>query len=317
MEWISSRLEGFRFSFALKMAAIGSVLAILYTISRPNTYLSEAKLLPPAGAGSELEGGLSGLAAAAGFSLPSSRGKDGNYTDILKSRWMAENLLNAQYTYEYKNWYFGKPIKQTGTLSQYFHARNLDQGVMAVNPALTVSKEQKTNVVSVSFVSKSPELSRQVTERAVGLLDQFLRENMQAGGSNKLKFIDSRIQDCQKELDAHAAAYRDYIRINRNYASTTDPEVRLRVLQLESKLALQRQLLASLIVSREKSLLDSKNDMPNLTVLDQASLPSEKSGPNRSLIVMYTAFLVLLVSWCLDNRNQLYERLAALGKEPA
>lgn len=317
VEWISRGLEGFHFAYALKMTLIGSILVVIYTISKPNVYLSEAKLLPPAGSGSEMEVGLSGLAAAAGFSLPGSRGKDGNYTDILKSRWMAENLLNFQYTYDFKDWYFGRPIRRTGTLSEYFRARNLDQGIMALDPALKVSKDQKSNVVSISFVSKSPELSRQVTARAVGLLDKFLRENMQVVGINKLKFIDSRIQDCQGGLDALSAEFRDYTRKNKNYASTTDPDVRLRVLQLESNLALQRQLLNSLIVSREKSVLDSKNDMPNLTILDQASLPTEKSGPNRSLIVIYSAFLELLIFWSLDNRNKLYEYFVGLAKESA
>lgn len=303
------RLRGtFGWKKALAGACIGAGASIVFAIMQPNEYRSEAKLLPSQGSANEIEGGLLTMAAAAGIDIGGgSRGRETLHVEILRSRWMAENLLKHEYTYSYRNSYFGVLHSEKGTLATYFHARNLDEGVRALGTAMGVARDQKTGVVSLAFLSKSPELSHQVVARAVESLDVFLREKLQTGGSNRMKFIESRIVDAQREYDAAGQRFTAFVQSNLNYMASQDPKTRVQGMRLEGELNLRRQLLTSLFVSREKALLDAKNDIPNLTVMDAASLPQQKSKPNRGKTVIYATFLAFLLVWSIDNRRNLLQ----------
>jgi uncharacterized protein involved in exopolysaccharide biosynthesis len=303
---LKNACRNYRFSFAARMALLAGVLAALYTVTLPNLYQAEARLLPPSDGGSEQVGGLASMAAMAGLNIPASRGKENLYSEILRSRWMADRLVQRSYHYQYKNWYLGRTMDVTGTLHGYFRARNLDQAVKMIRARITVAKDPKTNVVSVSFESKSPGLAQAVVRDAITDLDLFLREKLQSGGEVKIRFIESRIKEAQATFDDTTERFAAFVRNNRNYQSSSDPDIRLKGIRMESELALQKQMMASLIISREKALMDAKNDMPNLVVLDQPSLPLEKSGPNRSYIVIYVTFLAGVLFWCMDNRQQLF-----------
>ena len=60
---------------------------------------------------------------------------------------------------------------------------------------------------------------------------------------------------------------------------------------------LRQQLVTTLALGYEQALLEEKNDMPILNVLDEADVPFEKSGPSRTLNVLIAILAAAGVTW--------------------
>jgi uncharacterized protein involved in exopolysaccharide biosynthesis len=77
--------------------------------------------------------------------------------------------------------------------------------------------------------------------------------------------------------------------------------VRLKGTRLEAELRLRTQVVTTLAIAREQALMEEKNDMPILNVLDVGNLPLEKSGPARSQTVVFVAIVISLGAFVVFN----------------
>ncbi len=300
----------------LQWALAAGVFAALIALFMPNYYRSEARLLPveSKGLGGNL-GGLASAAAAFGVSVPGAEGNDANFVDILNSRWLREQLLQSEFQYPMRTWRFGSERVVKGTLSVYLEAKNTDMALQALGKVLSSSRDLKSKVISISAETRSPELSWAVVLRASKLLEVFLQEKGRTHGGAKAAFADARLADARREFEEAENAFRTFLESNRNYLGSADPGVRLKGARLEGELRLRQQLITTLALNREQALLEEKNDIPILNVLDPGNLPIEKSRPARSQLVIAWAFLAGLVVWGFENRRWIKGRLFESSKE--
>lgn len=299
-----------------KRAAGVGIAAAVITLFMPNYYKSDACLLPVEAKGTGGLGNLSAAAAAFGVALPGGEGSDANFTDILQSRWMKENLLQTEFTFHARSWRFGTDTLRHETLYAYLDARNMDRAVKAMDKVLSASRDLKSKVITISAETKSPELSQEIVQRATALLNEFVLEKSQTRGSEKAAFAEARLADARKAMDKAEATLLAFLEANRNYQVSADPAVRLRGARLEADLNLRRQLVTTLAINREQALLDAKNDVPILNLLDKANLPIDKSKPHRSIIVLLIVLLSGMGAWGWDNRAWIRERLLEDDSEP-
>lgn len=291
-------------------ALAAGLVTALVTLFMPNYYRSEVRLLPveSKGIGGNL-GGLASAAAAFGVSVPGGDGNDANYVDILNSRWMREQVLNTEFQYHVRSWRFGVEKVERGNLYTYLESKNMDRAVNEVGNVLSSTRDIKSKVISISAESRSPELSQLVAQRAARLLEVFLQEKGRTRGGAKAVFADARLADARREMDESELTLRQFLESNRGYASSSDPGVRLKGTRLEAEHRLRQQLVATLAMNREQALLEEKNDIPILNMLDSGNLPIDKSRPGRSQIVMAVVFLVGLVVWGMRNWPWVQQRL--------
>ncbi len=285
-------------------ALSAGVLTAMITLFMPNHYKSEAKLLPADPNASGATVGLAAAAAAIGVGIGGAGGSDANFVDIMNSRWLMEQLLdpNVELHYRTRAWRFGPEHPETGSLYAYLNEENMDRAVKALDKIMDATKDLKSNVITLSVETKSPELSQLIVIRTTDLLNQFVVQNTRTRGTEKAAFAEARLADARHEMDQAEEAFRAFLEVNRNYLVSGDPATRLKGARLESELSLRRQLVTTLAMNREQSLLDAKNDIPILNVLDSGNLPIEKSKPKRSVIVMLTTLFVGVISWTWWNR---------------
>jgi len=295
----------------LQWAVAAGLLTAVVTLFMPNYYRSEARLLPveSKGLGGSL-GGLATAAAAFGVAVPGGEGNDANFVDVLNSRWLREQLLNTEFQYHARSWRFGAEHLVKGTLSDYLEAKNLDRAVQELSSVLSVSRDLKSKVIFIGAETRSPDLSQLVVRRAGKLLEVFLQEKGHTRGGAKVVFAEARLAEARREMDEAEEALLRFLEGNRNYLNSADPAVRLKGTRLEGELRLRQQLVTTLALNREQALLEEKNDIPILNVLDQGNLPIEKNRPARSQLVVALAFLVGLGSWGFENRRWIKERLS-------
>ena len=296
----------------LLLALVAGFLAAIYTLTLPNLYRAEVRLLPveSKGSGGSL-GGLASTAAAFGLSVPTGDGSDANFVDVLNSRWLREQLLNTNFNFHANYWRFGSWKLEKKRLLDFLEAKNMDQGIRALGPIYSSSRDLKSNVISISAETASPELSLAIVQQATKLLESFNREKGRTRGGAKAAFAERRLAEGRVELDEAEGAFRRFLEANRNFQASSDPSVHLRGTRLEAEFRLRQQLVASIAMNREQALLEEKNDIPILNILDPGNLPIEKSKPVRATIVLLTMMLVGTGSWIWLNRNWVREWLLA------
>lgn len=280
------------------------------SLSTPNYYKSEARLLPveAKGIGGNL-GGLASAAAAFGVSVPGSDSSDANYVDVLSSRWLKEQLLQTEFQYHTRSWRFGTERAERGTLYDYLGAKNIDRAVGEVAKVLSFSRDLKSKVISISAETRSPELSQLIVQRTEKLLEVFLQDKGRTRGGAKAAFAEARLAEARREMDEAEDALRRFLEGNRNYLTSGDPAVRLKGSRLETELRLRQQLVTSIAMNREQALLEEKNDIPILNLLDPGNLPIEKSKPTRSVTVLIAMLVVGAGVWLSRNREWVRARL--------
>ena len=282
-------------------AAIALVVA-LCTLFIPNQYKSEARLLP---AESRVGGGLgaaSMAAAAVGVSIPGQEGPDAAYLDILNSRSLREALLLTRFNYKARSWTLGAEQVREQSLFDYIGKPNMDRAMKALKDRITTSRDFKSKLITIVVETKNPELSQQVAQRITRLLDEFVVLKSQTRGSTKAAFSEKRLQEARQEMAQAEESFRHFLDGNRNFLLSPDPSVKLKGLRLENELKLRTQIVTTLAISREQALLEEKNDMPILNVLDPGNLPIEKSWPPRAMLIGAAFLLATVLGWLYLNR---------------
>lgn len=293
-------------------AFAAGLLTALVTLFLPNYYRSEARLLPveSKGIGGNL-GGLASAAAAFGVSVPGGDSTDANFVDVLNSRSLKEQLLRTEFQYHTRSWRFGAERLETGTLYAYVDEKNMDRAVKEVGSVVSASRDLKSKVITLSAETKSPELSQLIVQRAGKLLETFLQEKGRTRGGAKAAFAEARLAEARREMDEAEDTLRRFLEGNRNVQTSGDPSVRLKGSRLETELRLRQQLVSAIAMNREQALLEEKNDIPILNMLDPGNLPIDKSKPSRSVMVLLAMLLVGAGGWVWLNRGWVRERLLA------
>ncbi|WLT31335.1 hypothetical protein [Geothrix sp. PMB-07] len=296
----------------IRWAFGAGLVAVVVTLFLPNYYKSEVRLLPveSKGLGGNL-GGLASAAAAFGVSVPGGDSSDANFVDVLNSRWLREQLLQTEFQFHTRSWRFGAEKLETCSLYSYMDQKNMDRALKELSEILTSSRDLKSKVILISAETKSPELSQRIVQKAGKLLEIFLQEKGRTRGGAKAAFAEARLKDARGEMDEAEGLFRRFLEGNRNYLNSADPAVRLKGTRLETELRLRQQLVTTLAMNREQALLEEKNDVPILNILDPGNLPIEKSKPARSVIVILVAVLVGASGWVWLNREWVKARILA------
>lgn len=299
----------------LQIGFAAAVVTALVSLFLPNYYRSEARILPVEAKG--ISGGLGNLASAAaafGVSVPGGDSVDANFVDILQSRWLREKLLNSKFKFKVRSWRFGVDRERHETLYAYLKAENVDRALKQMASMVSASKDLKSKVILLAVDTKSPELSQLVVRRSLELLEEFIQQKGRTRGGAKALFAEARLAEARTELAEAEDVLRRFMEVNRNHQASSDPTVRLRGARLEAEQRLRMQLLTTLAMNREQALMEEKNDVPILNVLDGGNLPIDKSRPARSVIVMLTFILVTAGAWAFANRAWIQSRLLNSGE---
>jgi uncharacterized protein involved in exopolysaccharide biosynthesis len=292
--------------------SIGFLVAIAtagLSLLMPNYYRSEARILPVESKTSGNFGQVATAAAALGFSVPGQDSGDGNFVEILNSRWMLENIVNTKYSFHARSWRFGPEELHNQNLLDYFHLKNIDQGVSVAKSMFLISRDIKSKLLVIAVETKSPELSQQMVQNATKLLESFVLGKTQTRGGSKAIFAQARLQDARKEMTQAESVFRDFLAGNRNYLVSNDPTVRLTGARLEAELKLRQQMVLTLAISHEQALMEEKNDLPILNVMDLGNLPINKSRPARAMLVLSAFFFSTAAAWLWLNKKWVLARL--------
>ncbi len=256
-------------ALVVAVTSIFSVAAVIYSLSLPNIYQSNAYLSPvgeQVGTGQGIQG-MGGLASFAGISLSPQAGGSKSIKAIEKLNslsFFSENILpniflpdlmaidswdESSNSIEYQKNIFDKETQAwTGEIP------TTQQSYRAFKENLSISKDELTGFVTIAVKHQSPYVAKEWTELIVNELNDFFRAKDKIEAKAAINFLNAQI------------------------AQTSFTEI--------------KQVIAQLLQEKTQQLtLIEVNDFYVFEYIDPPAVMEKKAEPTRSFICIVGAFL--------------------------
>ncbi len=272
--------------------AVGIVVVVTVAILllMPNLYTSRASILP-----SGPQDKLADLKSLAGLGAITSVDENSSelYPSILRSRVVADAILDAHYTY-----HAGKSTVDT-TLADYLEQPDRDRLYAALDELFSVDIDKKTGIIKVAVETPYPSLSQAILTRYLNELENFNMYKRRSQAKENARYLAEQLEQKAQELAKAENALQEFQSQNQNWFGSTNGGIVKELSQYQREVEIRTQAYGYLTQQYEIAKLDAQKDVPIVRTLDDPSLPVRKSGPFRSrILLLVTMLATVLTSLC-------------------
>jgi len=307
----------------IKTVAVFAVLGLLVALFSAKQYTATTTMVPQGTDAQSKLGGLSGLAAMAGFNLNIGGASDitpAVYPQIISSVPFQLGLMNTKLTFKgidhpvtlfdyYTNYDTPSPlIKYTvglpGVILKALKGKQ-QEGYTGNNGPIRLTDDQLqvqkklADLVSIDYNDQDgyvtltcnmPEAlpAAQLAEHTQKMLQQYITDFKVKKAKASLEFVQQRYDETKKQFEKaqdELARFRDR---NKN-VSTAMAQTELD--RLNSNYNLIYGVYTELAKQLEQAKIQVKEDTPVFTIIEPVSVPLEKSKPKRAMILIISIFL--------------------------
>ena len=258
-----------------------------------------------------LGGGLSGLASQFGVSVPNENKSDLSspslLPEIIRSRTFAEKILEKEfYTEE-----MGKKLKLLNIISakeviqKSYYSRELDKAISKLQyEYISLTKNELTGVSTIKVITKEPKFSNDLAKSVLSeleLLNKFFKKQI---SSEKILYINNRINSLQKELSKSENSLLKFKEENRQVSS---PSLQLEQRKMESEVEVQRSVFLTLKQQLELAKIDEIESTSVLQILDYPSIPVTPISNNLLLSLVVSIIFGLIISLIVAFTKSYFE----------
>ena len=340
--------------FVIKSAVIAAVIGVLFAILTPNTYTASS-MFTPNSSGSSAVGtsGLKGLASLAGINIGSMTEGSNEispmlFGKILESYTFKKSLLDAPlknigdvislrgYFENQSSSFFGiieeytvgLPSKIIGLFKSSVTEEFIEdsEGLIRISKEefeyfemideiLTLTIEDELGYLEITGVSYIPELSAQLVKNAENILQNEIIAIKTKSSSELLAYLEDQYTIKNKlliEAQDNLANFKDRnLNISRSSFSNTQT-------RLETALQIETSVFQNVVTQLEQVKLQVAKDTPVFSFLKPVVVPTKKSDPKRSLIVIIWFFLGVVVSiGYLLAKEHLFDMMKQIKNNPS
>lgn len=312
----------------LKTMFIAGILGVIIALLSPKEYTASTTIVPQTSSSGSKLGGLSSLAAMAGFNLDNATSGDilspTVYPEIVSSVPFQMDLMNLPFTFSEVNhavslYEYYSEISKPGVLSligKYtiglpgviISAIKGDSERKTISEnkgpiALTKKQESVRKMIAeqvtlnldakqgfITLQAAFPEalLSAQVADQARELLQKYITRFKIEKASDKLSFIEQRYEEKKKEFEKAQTRLAYFSDQNKNVTSAV---ARTEETRLQGDYTIAMNVYNELAKQLEQAKIQVKEETPVFSILEPAMVPSEKSKPKKAMIVAIWLFL--------------------------
>ena len=276
-------------------------------------FVSTATILLPETKGGNL-GGLAGLASQFGVNVPSGMQADLSspslFPELIKSRTFAEKIL-------VKNFYTNRFEKELSLLAILTYGDNKPKfeedtlvtiALNSLRNILTFNQSRSSSFSTVSATTSEPIFSRELAAVVLDELEKLNRYYKSQTVSEKISFIDNRINSVSGDLEASERSLKEFNEKNRQ---ATSPSLQLEQDRLNREIEVQKGVYLSLKQQLELAKIEEIQETSILQILDKPTTPLHPINKNLKLsVILATIFgllmgilLALLRSYLNYNKN--------------
>jgi uncharacterized protein involved in exopolysaccharide biosynthesis len=277
------------------MAAL-FVLLVGWTLVSPRTYTATAWFMPQADQGTA--SGLAGVVAQFGISVPFGQaGESPNfYADLLSSHELLGATVDTRYRFR-----AGPPTDSAapyreGTLVDLYEVKTGRPQAVRREVAITrltrdavALSDAQTGTVKVLVTTRWAELSRQVLNRMLDLINAFNSDERRTQAQAERRFVEERLGQARLELRQAEDRMQEFLQRNRDFRNS--PQLTFEQARLQRELDVRQGVLATLTQSYEQARIQEVRNTPVITIVQQAALPAV---PDRRRLIL-KGLLALIV----------------------
>jgi uncharacterized protein involved in exopolysaccharide biosynthesis len=300
-----------RYRLVLGAPFVAAVVTSIVVLLMPLSYASTASFVPENPTVSGLPASLAGVASQFGVNIGGEASRSpAFYAALLRSREVLGSVLAAK---------IARPATPTESVTVYAlygvkgatPERLLDDGIKALQNRLSVTVDQRTNVVRVSVDAPHPVAARDVLQLLLDRLSEFNVGTRQSSAGERRKFIEGRVATAEQELRTAEERLRSFYERNRQWQAS--PQLRFEEQRLTRQVTVQQDLYLTLRREYESARIEEVNNTPVLTIIDHPAVPGRRSRPQRAITVLLVAFVVGILASALAILLQHRDDLLASG----
>lgn len=264
-----------------------TALAVAFTLARPETYTTSAAFRPQGSEASSSQ--LMALASQFGVNVPTG-GEEASpafYAELLESR----EILSRAAAREYRVDGVGTVLlKDLLEIEEDTEPLRDDAAIEWLREeAVEVSTGRETGTVTLSVTTEWPDLSKAIADELLAELALFNLNTRQSQAAAERAFIEERVRQAEKELEAAEDSLRIFLESNRQWEDS--PLLVFRQQALQREVTLRSSVLTTLVQSFEQARISEVRDTPVITVLQDPYMPP---GPDDRRLVLSAALGIVL-----------------------
>ncbi|UCE23181.1 MAG: hypothetical protein JSU74_07690 [Candidatus Zixiibacteriota bacterium] len=260
-------------------------LTALMLLLTPNKYTSTVTILP-SGETDKLSG-LNSLAGMSGIIATDENSSD-LYPEVLMSRPIKDAVLDRTYSFRRDG------QATTLTLQEYFGKNDRDLLCSSLNKIAGFSVDKKTGIIHLAVETEYPALSQAILSAYVSELENFNLHKRRSQARQNEKYLARQLESKRAQLSVAEDELEQFQMENRNWNVTSNPEIIKTLTQLEREVEIYSQAYLLLTKEYEMAKFEAQKDVPIVRLLGQPSLPTQKSGPFRTMTLALVGILALL-----------------------
>ncbi|GAB3930276.1 GNVR domain-containing protein [Larkinella terrae] len=303
----------------LKMAFLFAVVGVVVALLSPFEYISEVRVMPELQARSALNLKRFGaLAELAGINLEGVSNTEAIrpdlYPDVLKSTPFMLYLLNQPVTTVEKRKFptlaafltegsfslidrvFGKKTLSVppalGDRQALHLTRDQEELVKNTKERILSDLDKQSGVIIIRVKMPDAEVAAQVGQLAIDYLTRYVISYRTEKTREDLKFLSERFREAKQRYDRamiNLSTYKDQHR----YMVTQVGTIEERRLQADFELA--QGLYGNITQQYEQTRIKIQEETPILKILEPPQVPTKRSEPRRSILVVLYTFIGGLV----------------------
>lgn len=219
------------------VTVLAAVISVVYSLMQPNKYTATSSVLPISSSSSSMLSQYAGLAAMAGVSLPGANASDPSVKiqAILGSREFAV-----------------KVIEELDLIPQLIKEPEKLKDVSPLSAAVeifqknvfSVEVDTKTSLIKVSAKTENPDLSANIANTAIDLLQRDLTNRVLSSSGKSIVVLEQQVAEQEKKVRELQRNMQDYQTKNRLVAPATQSQQGLDLYRslIQQKITLEIQI---------------------------------------------------------------------------
>ncbi len=309
------------------------IAGCIISLLSPTVYTSETTFVPQVSDDktSSVDDGLGSLASLAGINLNRSKNISDSYlspllySKLVESEEFSQSIINEEITnlkgdkstikahiLSTKNSFSLNPFNfvkkytvglflnnnseknNKDVLKNYNFLSDEDYNIIiSFRKKFKVEVYEKEGYIKVLATDKDAFISTQIVEIVTRNLQSDIIKLRTNKIKERLKYSKEQYELKQQEFDILQKKLAEFIDSNKNISTAS---FRSQLQKLESEFQLQQNILINLASEYNNNKIKLNKDTPIFSVLNQVSIPNERTSPKRSLMVIIYIFLGLTLS---------------------
>jgi uncharacterized protein involved in exopolysaccharide biosynthesis len=238
---------------------------------KPALYLASASFIPQGA--DPGRSGLANLAGQFGVVLPSSSQSlsPDFYARLLRSRELLLPIVSDTFAVPE----IQKPriaFLDLIEIKDQPSKRREEKGIRELTKLISATVSKTTGVVEFSVATRWPNVSLAIARKLLSGVDDFNRRTRQEQAAAERKFVEGRLVVAGEDLRAAEDRLEEFLRNNRQFASS--PDLSFQRDRLLRNVSLKQQVFTSLTQSYEEVRIREVRDTPVITVIESPAVPT-------------------------------------------